>query len=182
MKNLKIGLTLFVCLFASVFAQEEIDRPVDKWSYFHFTTEEGLDISIDYVFEKKLIDGHTPAQIDQVCKLFINVRGKDFQPDTQMRAILRNFQIKEGSDLNRKDQYMIQLVYRRNHYSGEFKRGEMFYYFDWLEPMEKDHCLQTHIDSITGKWDAYQTLSVQINGSWLVDPISKTSNFTFKLK
>jgi hypothetical protein len=172
MKFVLVLFGIFSFLFsASAFSQE--------WQHINLRGNHGIAVNIDYKVQYESLGVPRPQHVKKVCPIYVNVRFDGIRPDSQVRAIVRNIRQKEGSDYIVKDQYLFNLLFQGDHYSLGLEKAYKFYYFDWVEELEEDHCLEVESDGYNGKWISHQTVSIQIDGEWVIDPVSKTQNFIF---
>jgi hypothetical protein len=149
------------------------------WSHIVLQSDDGIGISVDYV--SHYIEDHTsykPTNVDKADPVYANVWSDSFTGHENVRVVFMNYETCWKTSVPYA--YTIDLAWHEDHYSANISQDA---------PIERSYLhWSPGTQPITTRWSGYggnhpwcQEVSVVVDGTWLVDPISHRNNFSFDM-
>jgi hypothetical protein len=159
-------------------AGSKADDP-SGWSHVVLGSDTGIGISVDYV--SHFVPDNTsykPTHVDYADPVYANVWGDQLTGEEEVRVVLMNYERCEKRAVP--FTYTVDLAWQGDHFSANVSRDAQIdrSYLHW----------QPGTVQLTTRWSGYggnhpfcQEIAVVVDGTWLVDPISRGNNFSFDL-
>lgn len=138
-------------------APEAAENRKENWKHVQLTAADGTSITVDYLVQD--LAGSVIA-----APVWVNVSGRNFNNVGNVRVLLINYYLTSGP-IQLEDTQQLDLKYSGGYrFTGQLQK-----------------VLMSEGTYMYGGNIFRQELAVVVDGKWLRDPVSNTSNFKFQL-
>ena len=148
----------------------------EDWRHAGLKSENGIEIKMDYKTRDSRPEGCLKCQLTTYADpLWINISGGSLKESDKVRLVLINIaHYSYTPQYPSTDVNYLDLTWDKDHFTGDYKSvsqldGHLY-------------SLPIYASGYGGIWIYDQELAIVVNGTWLVDPISKKNNFKFIYK
>jgi hypothetical protein len=156
----------------------------DGWEHRTRTGTDGTEIKIDYFKSYHPDRSYKPQNQTKASAVWVNVEIPNVTGSEKVRVVLNNYETRCDGPFDRSNSapytYIFDLRFENGRFTGQASEGTLVRSYLDLS-YEVTWPFTIHSDGYAGNQCNSQTVSVVVDGQWLVDPVSKTNDFGVNL-